>query len=251
MGGHSIQKVPVPAAAKNTHATTQLRHVLAADSLTRHHDRHEPPTASEPQPKTVAVLPTASPHVSLISPLSNQRQSTTTVPQQPQSTTETHDRSSRQQASSPRVHDNNLSEPASAKKGKEKMVVRIRLARFGCKNKPFYRVMAADSRSPRDGKHLEVLGYYNPLPGQDSGKRMGLNFDRVKYWLSVGAQPSDPVQRILFRAGLLPPPPMVAMGRKGGPHDTRPVDPMTGRVLEKPTNAKQIKADGMEGEAAP
>ncbi|CAN0892280.1 30S ribosomal protein S16-2, chloroplastic/mitochondrial [Linum grandiflorum] len=45
------------------------------------------------------------------------------------------------------------------------MVVRIRLSRFGCKNKPFYRVMAADSRSPRDGKHLEVLGYYNPLPG--------------------------------------------------------------------------------------
>lgn len=45
------------------------------------------------------------------------------------------------------------------------MVVRIRLSRFGCKNRPFYRVMAADSRSPRDGKHLEVLGYYNPLPG--------------------------------------------------------------------------------------
>lgn len=118
LSAHWRQKVPVPAAAKNTHATTQLRHVLAADSLTRHHDRHEPPTASEPQPKTVAVLPTASPHVSLISPLSNQRQSTTTVPKQPQSTTETHDRSSRQQASSPRVHDNNLSEPASAKKGK-------------------------------------------------------------------------------------------------------------------------------------
>ncbi|KAL9425714.1 hypothetical protein AB3S75_032638 [Citrus x aurantiifolia] len=105
MGGHSVQKLPVPAAAKSTHATTQLRHVIAANSLTRHHDRHEPPTASEPQPKTVAVLPTttASPHVSLISPLLNQRQSTTTVPQQPQSTTETHDRSSRrQQPTSPR-----------------------------------------------------------------------------------------------------------------------------------------------------
>lgn len=45
------------------------------------------------------------------------------------------------------------------------MVVRIRLSRLGCRNRPFYRVMAADSRSPRDGKHLEVLGYYNPLPG--------------------------------------------------------------------------------------
>ncbi|KAL9660236.1 hypothetical protein QQ045_025049 [Rhodiola kirilowii] len=118
------------------------------------------------------------------------------------------------------------------------MVVRIRLSRFGCRNKPFYRVTAADSRSPRDGKHLEVLGYYNPLPGQDGGKRMGLNFDRVKYWISVGAQPSDPVQRILFKAGLLPPPPMVAMGRKGGPRDTRPIDPMSGRY----TNPKQPSA---------
>ncbi|KAK7318157.1 hypothetical protein RJT34_02856 [Clitoria ternatea] len=90
------------------------------------------------------------------------------------------------------------------------MVVRIRLSRLGCKNNPFYRVMAADSRSPRDGKHLEVLGYDNPLPGQDGGKRMGLNFDRVKYWLSVGAQPSEPVERILFRAGLLPPLPMLS-----------------------------------------
>lgn len=49
--------------------------------------------------------------------------------------------------------------------GKTKMVVRLRLARLGCRNRPFYRVMAADSRSPRDGKHIEVLGYYNPLPG--------------------------------------------------------------------------------------
>ncbi|KAK3014705.1 hypothetical protein RJ639_008375 [Escallonia herrerae] len=130
------------------------------------------------------------------------------------------------------------------------MVVRLRLSRFGCKNKPFYRVMAADSRSPRDGKHLEVLGYYNPLPGQDGGKRMGLNFDRVKYWLSVGAQPSDPVQRLLFRAGLLPPPPMMAMGRKGGPQKECYVDPMSGRYTtkEKPTNAKQAAdAEGDEG----
>ncbi|KAK5792605.1 30S ribosomal protein S16-2, chloroplastic/mitochondrial-like [Gossypium arboreum] len=128
------------------------------------------------------------------------------------------------------------------------MVVRIRLSRFGCKNKPFYRVMAANSRSPRDGKHLEVLGYYNPLPGQDGGKRMGLNFERVKYWLSVGAQPSEPVQRILFRAGVLPPPPMVAMGRKGGQRDMRPVDPMTGRVLneEKPVAGNQEKSGNDE-----
>ncbi|KAL8102593.1 hypothetical protein AgCh_027205 [Apium graveolens] len=82
---------------------------------------------------------------------------------------------------------------------------------------------------------------------------MGLNFDRVKYWLSVGAQPSDPVQRLLFRAGVLPPPPMLAMGRKGGPRDTRPIDPMTGRYLTEgnPTNTDQSKdGDGDVGEDA-
>ncbi|WOL06489.1 Ribosomal protein S16 [Canna indica] len=133
------------------------------------------------------------------------------------------------------------------------MVVRIRLSRFGCKNKPFYRVIAADSRSKRDGRHLEMLGYYNPLPGNDGGKRMGLIFDRVKYWLSVGAQPSDPVQRILFRAGLLPPPPMLAMTRKGGPRDTRPIDPMTGRYLT-PKDTENVEepeaSEDQEGEAA-
>eukprot|EP00268_Persea_americana_P064931 TRINITY_DN8602_c0_g1_i3.p1 TRINITY_DN8602_c0_g1~~TRINITY_DN8602_c0_g1_i3.p1 ORF type:complete len:117 (-),score=26.57 TRINITY_DN8602_c0_g1_i3:170-520(-) len=109
------------------------------------------------------------------------------------------------------------------------MVVRIRLSRFGCKNRPFYRVMAADSRSPRDGKHLEVLGYYNPLPGQDGGKRMGLNFDRVK-------------------SGLLPPPPMLAMARKGGPRDTRVVDPLSGRfvALKEPTVSGQPEGEGDE-----
>ncbi|TYG49176.1 hypothetical protein ES288_D10G072900v1 [Gossypium darwinii] len=61
---------------------------------------------------------------------------------------------------------------------RRKMGMKIRLSRFGCENKLFYRVMAANSRSPRDGKHLEVLGYYNPL--SDGGKRMGLNFERVK-----------------------------------------------------------------------
>ncbi|XP_065851118.1 small ribosomal subunit protein bS16m/bS16c-like [Euphorbia lathyris] len=129
------------------------------------------------------------------------------------------------------------------------MVVRLRLSRFGCKNKPFYRVMAADSRSPRDGKHLEVLGYYNPLPGQDGGKRMGLNFERVKYWLSVGAQPSDPVKNILFRAGMLPPPPMTALGRKGGPRDTRPVDPMTGKIMS-PVNATNAGQSNSEENAS-
>jgi small subunit ribosomal protein S16 len=69
-----------------------------------------------------------------------------------------------------------------------------------------------------------------------------------RYWLSVGAQASEPVQRILFRAGLLPPPPMMAMGRKGGPRDTRPVDPMTGRVLTPENQASSDQPKASEGD---
>ena len=69
-----------------------------------------------------------------------------------------------------------------------------------------------------------------------------------RYWLSVGAQPSEPVQRILFRSGLLPPPPMLAMARKGGPRDTRVVDPLSGRfvALKEPTVSGQPEGEGDE-----
>eukprot|EP00245_Coleochaete_scutata_P004563 TRINITY_DN17280_c0_g1_i1.p1 TRINITY_DN17280_c0_g1~~TRINITY_DN17280_c0_g1_i1.p1 ORF type:complete len:119 (-),score=11.85 TRINITY_DN17280_c0_g1_i1:377-733(-) len=85
-------------------------------------------------------------------------------------------------------------------------MVRIRLARFGRRNLPFYRIFVADSRSPRDGKHLDIVGHYNPLPGKDGMKRIGINTERVKYWLSVGAQPSETVARLLSITGILPPP---------------------------------------------
>ncbi|QDZ23647.1 ribosomal protein S16 [Chloropicon primus] len=84
------------------------------------------------------------------------------------------------------------------------MVVRLRLARFGRYKFPFYRIFAADSRAPRDGKHLEILGHYDPIPQKDGNKHVALHVERVKYWLSVGAQPSKPVARILSRAGILP-----------------------------------------------
>ena len=88
------------------------------------------------------------------------------------------------------------------------MPVRIRLARFGQKNRPFYRIFVCDSRSKRDGKHLEVVGHYDPIPSKDRNKHVGLNVDRVKYWLSVGAQPSDTVRRILSQTGIIPPRPI-------------------------------------------
>jgi small subunit ribosomal protein S16 len=84
------------------------------------------------------------------------------------------------------------------------MPVRIRLARFGRHLRPFYRIVATDSRNQRDGRFLERLGHYDPLPNKEGVKDVVINVDRTKYWLSVGAQPSDTVRRLLGYAGVLP-----------------------------------------------
>ncbi|KIT14590.1 30S ribosomal protein S16 [Jannaschia aquimarina] len=83
------------------------------------------------------------------------------------------------------------------------MAMKIRLARAGSKKRPFYRIVAADSRQPRDGRFLEKLGSYNPLLPKDSEERVKMDLDRVKHWLDQGAQPSDRVSRFLESAGLL------------------------------------------------
>ncbi|MFT4979609.1 MAG: small subunit ribosomal protein S16 [Myxococcota bacterium] len=77
------------------------------------------------------------------------------------------------------------------------MAVRLRLKRMGRKKRPFYRVVAADKRSPRDGRHIEVLGFYNPMT-QPSQVRLDL--DRVNYWIGVGASPSETVARLIRQA---------------------------------------------------
>ena len=79
------------------------------------------------------------------------------------------------------------------------MAVKIRLARHGAKKRPFYRIVAADSDSPRDGRFLEKLGTYNPL--QDPALVV-LDTDRVKYWIGQGATPSDTVKTIMKREGV-------------------------------------------------
>jgi small subunit ribosomal protein S16 len=82
------------------------------------------------------------------------------------------------------------------------MPVVIRMARAGTKKRPFYHIVAADSRSPRDGRFIERLGYYNPLLPKDKTERLKLDFDKVKVWMSKGAQPSDRVMRFLDAAGV-------------------------------------------------
>ena len=73
-------------------------------------------------------------------------------------------------------------------------MVKIRLARMGRKKRPFYRVVAADSRSPRDGKFIEILGTYNPMTQPST---INLKRDRIDHWIGVGAQPSETVKRLL------------------------------------------------------
>jgi small subunit ribosomal protein S16 len=83
------------------------------------------------------------------------------------------------------------------------MSLKIRLARAGAKKRPFYRIVVADSKSPRDGRYIEKIGTYNPLLPRDSGERVNLEVERAKHWLSHGAQPTDRVLRFLDAAGLL------------------------------------------------
>ncbi len=82
------------------------------------------------------------------------------------------------------------------------MSMKIRLARGGSKKRPFYRIVAADSRMPRDGRFIEKLGTYNPLLAKDSEERVKMNMERVQYWLGEGAQPTDRIARMLEAAGV-------------------------------------------------
>ncbi len=84
------------------------------------------------------------------------------------------------------------------------MALKIRLARGGSKKRPFYAIVAADSRMPRDGRFIEKLGTYAPLLPKDSEERVKMNMERVQHWLGQGAQPTDRVQRMLEAAGVLP-----------------------------------------------
>lgn len=82
------------------------------------------------------------------------------------------------------------------------MSVSLRLSRGGSKKRPYYKIVVANSRAPRDGKYLEQVGTYNPLLAKDDENRVRLVEDRVRYWIGVGAQPTDRVARMLDKAGI-------------------------------------------------
>ena len=97
------------------------------------------------------------------------------------------------------------------------MSLKIRLARGGAKKRPFYRIVVADSRSPRDGRFIEKIGAYNPMLAKDHADRVVVDAERARHWVSVGARPSDRVARFLGQAGIVAAPPVRDNPRKSRP----------------------------------
>lgn len=121
------------------------------------------------------------------------------------------------------------------------MAMKIRLARGGSKKRPFYSIVAADSRMPRDGRFIEKLGIYNPLLAKDSEDRIRMDIDRVKHWLAQGAQPTDRVARFLEAAGV------VEKKQRNNPKKAEPGKQAKERAAEKAAKA----AAAAEAAAAP
>ena len=126
------------------------------------------------------------------------------------------------------------------------MAMKIRLARGGSKKRPFYAIVAADSRMPRDGRFIEKLGTYNPMLPKDSEERVKMNMERVKYWLGEGAQPTDRVSRMLEAAGELP------KKERSNPKKGTPGKAAQARAEEKAEKAKAAEeAANAPAEEAP
>jgi small subunit ribosomal protein S16 len=120
-------------------------------------------------------------------------------------------------------------------------MLKIRMARAGATKKPFYHIVVADSRNPRDGSFLEKLGTYDPKLPKDHQDRVKLNGERLKFWIARGAQISDRVQIFMGKAGLAPMP-----ARKNNPEKAKPKAKMTERA-----KARAEKAAAPAPEAAP
>ncbi len=122
------------------------------------------------------------------------------------------------------------------------MAIALRLSRGGAKKRPYYRIVAADSRSPRDGKYLEQIGTYNPLLAKDDENRVKLNEDRAKYWLGVGAKPSDRVLRFLDAAGIM------EREARNNPQKGEPGEKAKERAEEKAEKLKAAEEAAKEAE---
>lgn len=115
------------------------------------------------------------------------------------------------------------------------MAMKIRLSRGGSKKRPFYSIVAADSRMARDGRFIEKLGTYNPLLPKDSEDRIKMNLERIKYWMDQGAQPTDRISRFLEAAGV------VEKKERNNPNKAKPGKKAQDRAEEKATAAAEAE----------
>ncbi|TXC69032.1 30S ribosomal protein S16 [Sphingorhabdus soli] len=127
------------------------------------------------------------------------------------------------------------------------MATVIRLSRGGSKKRPYYKMVVADSRSPRDGKFIERIGSYNPLLAKDDEKRVVLDAERAKHWISVGATPSDRVARFLDAAGV------IERAPRNNPNKAKPGEKAVERAeerAEKAAAAVEAAKDAKDAEKA-
>jgi len=121
------------------------------------------------------------------------------------------------------------------------MALKIRLARGGAKKRPFYRIVVAEASAPRDGRYVERVGTYNPMVPKDHEQRLILNGERISFWMSKGAQPTERVHKMLASAGLMAPPAVREQPKKSAPGKKR---------AEREAAAAEAAAAAAEAEAA-
>ena len=125
------------------------------------------------------------------------------------------------------------------------MTVRIRLSRHGAKKRPYYRIVVADVRAPRDGRVIERGGSFDPLKDKSDESRLNLQLDRIKHWLSTGAQPSDRVQQFLSDAGLMEP------IKRNNPNKAKPKKKAQERIKAKEEALKKKEEEAKAADAKP
>jgi len=125
------------------------------------------------------------------------------------------------------------------------MALSIRLSRGGSKKRPYYRIVVADARSPRDGKFIEKIGNYNPLLAKDNEQRIVLDAERAKHWLANGAQPTDRVARFLDQAGVR------ERAARNNPNKAKPGEKATERAEERAEKLKAQEEAAAAAAAAP
>ena len=125
------------------------------------------------------------------------------------------------------------------------MSLKIRLARGGAKKRPTYRIVVADSRSPRDGRFIDRLGHYQPLLPRDHAERVVLDVDKAKQWIAKGARPTDRVLRFLDAAGVMERP------ARNNPKKAEPGKKAQERAAERAQAEEDAKAAAAEAAAAP